>query len=64
MKSKRTLAIEWWQKMNVSERKKAVDEWKEITQDIKKEWDFVIISMSSSTIQQMWEELSLNVVNK
>jgi hypothetical protein len=64
MKSKRTLALEWWQKMTTKERMKAVENWKQNTEDIKKEWDFVIISMSSSTIQQIWEEQLVTEINK
>lgn len=64
MKSKRTLAIEWWQKMTTKERIKAVEDWKQNTEDIKKQWDFVIISMSSSTIQQIWQERPITEINK
>lgn len=64
MKSKRTLALEWWNSMKLGEKAKAVEEWKKNTNDDRKSWDFIIICMSSNTIQKIWEELSIIEINK
>jgi hypothetical protein len=64
MKSKRTLALEWWRKMSTTEKQQVVEEWKATTMDSKREWDFVLVCMSTTTIEQIWKELYHKPINK
>jgi hypothetical protein len=34
-----------------------IKQWRETTKDSKRDWPFELISMSSSTIEQIWLEL-------
>jgi hypothetical protein len=64
MKSNRNLALDWWSKMTTSEKQQIVEDWKSVTTDRKREWDFMLICMSTSTIEQIWKELQLKTENK
>lgn len=56
-KSNRTLSLEWWRSLNQQQKNEVVNKWKQSlpNTDSKKSWDIILIEMSSSTIQIIWE---------
>ena len=55
--SSRSKALNWWRELNGMEKQAAIKKWRDITKDSKRDWPFELISMSSSTIEQIWLEL-------
>jgi poly(3-hydroxybutyrate) depolymerase len=55
--SSRSKALNWWRELNGIGKQAAVKKWRDVTNDSKRDWPFELISMSSSTIEQIWLEL-------
>jgi len=55
--SSRSKALNWWRGLNEIGKQAAVKKWRDVTNDSKRDWPFELISMSSSTIEQIWLEL-------
>ena len=55
--SSRSKALNWWRSMTSIGQQATIKQWRETTKDSKRDWPFGLISMSSSTIEQIWLEL-------
>ena len=55
--SSRSKALAWWRSLSETNQKVAVRKWREVTSDSKRDWPFELIAMSSSTIEQVWNEV-------
>jgi len=56
----RESALKWWRSIEASEQLDVVNSWKLITEDFRKNWSFMEISSSSSTIEKVWREFINN----
>lgn len=55
----RIKSLEWWKSLPKEKQIEAIDKWKLVTEDRRKNWEFELITTSSSTIEFICKELNI-----
>jgi hypothetical protein len=55
----RIKSLEWWKSLPKEKQIETIDKWKLVTEDRRKNWEFELITTSSSTIEFICKELNI-----